>query len=48
MRDIERNRGNWDVAETLYRQSLAVRTELGDSHYHETYDDCHHFTQVHS
>jgi len=28
--DIERNRGNWDEAERLYRQSLALRTELGD------------------
>jgi cytochrome c-type biogenesis protein CcmH/NrfG len=28
--DIERNRGNWDEAEKLYRQSLEVETELGD------------------
>jgi tetratricopeptide (TPR) repeat protein len=28
--DIERNRGNWDEAEKLYRQSLELRTELGD------------------
>jgi len=28
--DIERNRGNWDAAESLYRQSLQLRTELGD------------------
>jgi Flp pilus assembly protein TadD len=28
--DIERNRGNWDEAERLYRQSLELRTELGD------------------
>jgi hypothetical protein len=28
--DIERNRGNWDEAERLYRQSLEVETELGD------------------
>jgi tetratricopeptide (TPR) repeat protein len=27
--DIERNRGNWDVAKSLYRQSLQLRTELG-------------------
>jgi CHAT domain-containing protein len=27
---IERNRGNWDEAERLYRQSLQIRTELGD------------------
>ncbi|MDY7055289.1 CHAT domain-containing protein, partial [Limnospira fusiformis] len=25
-----RNRGNWDEAERLYQQSLALRTELGD------------------
>ena len=29
MGDIERNRGNWDAAESLYRQSLLLRTELG-------------------
>ena len=28
--DIERNRGNWDEAERLYRQCLALRTDLGD------------------
>ena len=28
--DIERNRGNWDAAESLYRQSLQLRTELSD------------------
>jgi tetratricopeptide (TPR) repeat protein len=28
--DIERNRGNWDEAERLYRQSLQLREELGD------------------
>jgi tetratricopeptide (TPR) repeat protein len=28
--DIERNRGNWDAAERLYRQSLQLREELGD------------------
>ncbi len=28
--DIQRNRGNWDEAERLYQQSLALRTELGD------------------
>ncbi|KDR55004.1 CHAT domain-containing protein, partial [Limnospira platensis] len=28
--DIQRNRGNWDEAERLYRQSLDLRTELGD------------------
>ena len=28
--DIERYRGNWDEAENLYRQSLELRTELGD------------------
>jgi len=28
--DIERNRGNWDEAERLFRQSLEVETELGD------------------
>ncbi|MDT9313935.1 tetratricopeptide repeat protein, partial [Limnospira sp. Paracas R14] len=28
--DIQRNRGNWDEAERLYRQSLELRTELGD------------------
>ncbi|MEH2449414.1 MAG: tetratricopeptide repeat protein [Nostoc sp.] len=27
---IERNRGNWDAAETLYRQALELQTELGD------------------
>ncbi|KOR34907.1 hypothetical protein AM228_21485 [Planktothricoides sp. SR001] len=28
--DIQRNRGNWDEAEKLYRQSLEIETELGD------------------
>ncbi|MDT9324096.1 MAG: tetratricopeptide repeat protein, partial [Limnospira sp. PMC 1290.21] len=28
--DIQRHRGNWDEAERLYQQCLAVRTELGD------------------
>lgn len=28
--DIERNRGNWDEAERLYRQCLQVEEELGD------------------
>ena len=28
--NIERYRGNWDEAEKLYRQCLALRTELGD------------------
>ncbi|MBS0017460.1 MAG: tetratricopeptide repeat protein, partial [Arthrospira sp. SH-MAG29] len=27
---IQRNRGNWDEAERLYRQCLEVETELGD------------------
>jgi tetratricopeptide (TPR) repeat protein len=27
--DIERNRGNWDAAESLYRQCLQLGTELG-------------------
>ena len=27
---IERDRGNWDAAERLYRQSLKLREELGD------------------
>jgi tetratricopeptide (TPR) repeat protein len=27
--DIDRNRGNWDAAEALYRQSLQVNEELG-------------------
>ncbi len=27
---LERNRGNWDEAERLYRQSLQLREELGD------------------
>jgi tetratricopeptide (TPR) repeat protein len=28
--DVERKRGNWDAAESLYRQSLQLRAELGD------------------
>ena len=28
--DIEQNRGNWEQAEGLYRQSLELRTELRD------------------
>ncbi len=28
--DIARNRGKWDEAEKLYRQSLEIKTELGD------------------
>ena len=28
--DIAQNRGQWDEAEHLYRQSLAVREDLGD------------------
>jgi tetratricopeptide (TPR) repeat protein len=30
--DIERNRGNWNAAESLYRQSLQLHEELGDSY----------------
>ena len=30
MGDIELKHGNWDAAESLFRQSLELRTELGD------------------